>query len=655
MVFFKRKKVLLILLFFFSVKILSASIISNFGRTGLLQTPTAYTVEDGSITAGISYVYPYLRGFINTGFFPGLEIGGTITVIRNINIDNGGYWSGYGHYKDKAFFFKYQILPEMGKYPAIAIGWDDFHGTKLFDTKYLVISKYYDFIAPQNITVGYAKGKLLNGLFTGTEILLHPKASLLMEYAPYDKKKLKGLEKTEVKTHLNVGLKFQPYWWLQAVFSIQRGKYFGFNINLTYPMGASLATHKPTLYTISSSDLKLIKENKQTQLYEKILTKGFKLNNVKVFEDGYYLVVEFTNNQYYYDTVAIKKILSVLQVLYFPNVKFLKLIIKSQNEPITEIIIPANIVNLYLIKAISFKELLEKSNIKFAHSYRPKYKQVLTDPRWKLAPKLRTFLNDPSGFFKYMLSLDIYVYENFLNNFRLDTAIFIPLINNISSANEPLMEKPVRSDIPYYLGIKKPLIDVLSISYIKQIWKKTFIGISAGYNELMFAGVGGDILYFVGDGRIAVGVGGDYVWKREPGKNFALKNWTFHDEYFSFYYTMKSPEIHINLKAGRFLAGDKGIRIEISRSIKGFEIGFWYTYSDTCQFSGPNKNYHDKGVFVRIPMRIFFSKDTKTVASYSLSPWTRDVGQLAGRPFDLYREVYPKMPFYLLDTADEKE
>ena len=123
----------------------------------------------------------------------------------------------------------------------------------------------------------------------------------------------------------------------------------------------------------------------------------------------------------------------------------------------------------------------------------------------------------------------------------------------------------------------------------------------------------------------------------------------------SFYYQTFNPHIRISIKAGKFLAGDKGIRFEIARIVKGFEIGFWYTYSDTSDFTGANKNYHDKGVFIAIPLRMFFSKDTKTVGYYSLAPWTRDVGQLAGRPFDLYRLLEKKLPFYIKETWEEKE
>ena len=646
-------KKFLISSFLFSSSVLSATpILSNFGRTGLLENPTAYTIKDGNMALGISYVYPYLRGYINIGFFPGLEIGGVITQIEDITL-NSDYWSGYGKYKDKAFFVKYQILPEKGKYPAIAVGWDDFHGTKLFDTKYLVISKYIDFYIPENLTFGVAKGKLLNGFFAGSEILLHPKLSFILEYSPINKEELKGLQNKEVKSKINIGLKYQILSWLQIVVSYQRGTTYGININANFPMGKPWLPHKKRFFRLTKEDIELIRKNKQTEFYEKALEK-LKYDNVEVYTLGDTLVIEYSTDKYFFDSVAIKKILYVLKVLYFKNIRKVKIVVKEKNIPISEFIFNGEDINNFLLGKEDYETLLKKAKSKIAYNYKVRNKNWITY-KWTIYPKLRTFLNDPSGAFKYMFSIDLGVESYFFNNFRLDASLFIPLINNISTVNKPLMPEPVRSDIADYLGQKHPNFSVLSLSYINSIYKNTFLGISTGYNELMFAGIGGDIIHFFGDGRFAVGIGGDYVYKRDPNRVFGLRNWRFHDEYISAYYVTQKPRIKFKIKAGRFLAGDKGIRFEISREVHGFEVGFWYTYSNTSNFSGPNRNYHDKGIFVAIPLRIFKLRDTKAIGYYSLSPWTRDVGQLAGRPFDLYELLYKKMPFYIKDTANEEE
>ena len=633
----------------------ATEVISNFGRTGLIENPTAYKVEDGHLLFGSSYVYPYWRFFVNNGFFPALEIGGTVTVIRNIKPDpNDPRWSGYGSYKDKAFFFKYQLLPETEKYPAIAIGYDDFHGTKLFENKYVVITKYIDGFLPQNLTIGYSKGTS-DGLFYGAEILLHPKLSFVWEYSPLKKEKLKGMESEIVKTKFNIGLKFQPLSWFQSTLTIQRGKRWGINISFDMPMGKPWLPHKPKYFILTKEDIELIKKNKQTEFFEKAL-KRLDFEYSKVYIRNNTLYIETYNKGYFFESVAVKKIISIFKVVYFPNVKDVVLVLKEKNVPITKIKLSGVDINNYLMGKITFEELLENSKLKFSYKYKPLYDLTLSHPYLSGNIKMRTFLNDPSGAFKYEISYDITLKEYIFNNFFLTSRVAIPLTNNIKSINEPLMENPVRSDIDRYLGQQNIKLMNLSLNYMNSIYKNTFIGISAGYNEMMFAGIGGDMLYFIGDGKHAVGIGGDFVRKRDENVLFSIKNnKNFYDYYLSYYYSMDYPEININVKAGRFLAGDKGVRLEISRNVKGFEVGFWYTYSDTSKFTGDNKDYHDKGVFIAIPLRIFRFKDTPQTAYMSLAPWTRDVGQLAGRPLNLYRTIKRKSPYYIKVKADEEE
>ncbi len=60
----------------------------------------------------------------------------------------------------------------------------------------------------------------------------------------------------------------------------------------------------------------------------------------------------------------------------------------------------------------------------------------------------------------------------------------------------------------------------------------------------------------------------------------------------------------------------------------GATVSFWYTYTDTSDFSSYNKGYHDKGVAIVLPARMFYQEDMNERYRYAISPWTRDVGQL---------------------------
>jgi len=57
-------------------------------------------------------------------------------------------------------------------------------------------------------------------------------------------------------------------------------------------------------------------------------------------------------------------------------------------------------------------------------------------------------------------------------------------------------------------------------------------------------------------------------------------------------------------------------------------VSAWYSMTDTDMFTDSfNRGYHDKGIAVTIPLRLFKGSDSRTVYQYSLSPWTRDVAQ----------------------------
>ena len=94
------------------------------------------------------------------------------------------------------------------------------------------------------------------------------------------------------------------------------------------------------------------------------------------------------------------------------------------------------------------------------------------------------------------------------------------------------------------------------------------------------------------------------------------------------------PEIDaaINVKWGRFLAGDQGVLVAASKFIRGVTLSAWYSDTDTGMFTDSfNRGYHEKGISVEIPIRLFIGRDSKTTYRFSLSPWTRDVAQ------DIYR------------------
>ena len=98
--------------------------------------------------------------------------------------------------------------------------------------------------------------------------------------------------------------------------------------------------------------------------------------------------------------------------------------------------------------------------------------------------------------------------------------------------------------------------------------------------------------------------------KREPNNPFQIKNNDVKDIYNTAFFNMRlnipEKEMAIELKTGKFLAGDKGSKITVSKFINGVIISAWYSFTDTSIFRDSfNRGYHDKGIMITIPMRLF--------------------------------------------------
>jgi hypothetical protein len=82
------------------------------------------------------------------------------------------------------------------------------------------------------------------------------------------------------------------------------------------------------------------------------------------------------------------------------------------------------------------------------------------------------------------------------------------------------------------------------------------------------------------------------------------------------------------------------VRVAVSKFIRGVTLSAWYSATDTDVFSDPfNRGYHDKGISVEIPIRLFAGRDSRTAYRFSLSPWTRDVAQDIDRYLPLFDRI----------------
>jgi len=627
---------------------------SNRGETGLMETPTARVMEKNSYRVGISQIDPYRSYYITMSILDRLEITGRVTEVLGVKASpQDPNWRGYGNYKDKAIDFKYQFLRE-GKYaPALALGIMDPHGTRLYASQYIVASKQ---IYPFDFTIGFGNGRFGkrplasqgegfkielfqtpkdwlkdSQFFGGIQWAISDKYALMIEYNPirYHRQTQdpaqKKYFKEPVSSHFNYGLRWKPFTWAEIDLSYQRGDQIGINLSTAFHIGRPLIPIYDHPYREKKEDMA---SPLSKRIAKALHESGF--SNIGVIEDRQELWIEAQNDRYYYNTKAIGVIVQILSRIVPQHTGNIHITITDNRIPlftfttsridITEFSREKITANEFFFLSRIDTSVAESSEVPLKHEKLFGY---------GIRPSFQTFLNDPSGFFKYRLGVAVWgSYHPWKGSSFIAGLEGYPL-NNISTTNEPL-SIPVRSDITLY---KKKNITLGRLMF-DQIYKgknEIYGRIAGGLLEIQYAGFDGECAMPFFGGRFLVGLSGSLVKKRDPDN--VLK---FKDDIKSWYKTaflnsrinIPKHEVSIDIKAGRFLAGDKGIKVTVSKFIHGVIISAWYSFTNTSVFSDRfNRGYRDKGVSLTIPLRLFKGADSKTAYSYSLSPWTRDVAQ----------------------------
>ena len=636
---------------------------ANWGGTGLFEIPNARVLEDGELRIGYAYADPFQWIVLGMGVFPGLEVTGRYTEITNIE---SGLGEAFGANKDKAVDLKYQILKETRGHPAIAIGLQDFIGTRLFPAEYLVVSRQ---IFPFDFTLGIGTKRLSGnleflgiddvGIFGGIEWAFHKRANLILEYNPieYENDEPEGRGVPEgASSPINLGIKAEVLRGINLGVSWQRGDTLGVMANLSVKLGESLIPKAPNPPKWRTTAPPPFTEHdgkaRMQKIQREIMKAGFR--EVSVYTNGAILTAEFENQRYIHNQKAAGRVLRILLAYAPDDINMLSAVLTRWRIPVLKVSVRPGHLDQFLMGKMRqdiFEQLVTVETVrsKDLGSLREMAftdKSGKPDWNWGIKPEFQTFLNDPSGVFKFRVGIKPYANATIAKGSQLFGSYMIPFYSDITSSNIPPPDA-VRSDLFLYLG-NEPTLDRLEFDQVFRLNKKTFGSFSTGYFDLMYAGVAGETLTFLGNGSVAVGASGDWVRKRVPGTNFEL----FDDqEYYTalgnLYTYIRPLDFTLLTQYGRFLGGDVGLRFEASRTYEnGTVIGAWYSFTDTDNFlTAENRGYNDKGVFVRIPANMFSPRESRTTYRYSFQPWTRDVAQTVWHRTNLYTFGSDLMPF----------
>ena len=658
--------------------------------TGLINMPDGRFDPDGTLRFGLSYARPYLDLSANATLLPWLETNLGVTRISGVQgfpVPTNGFGPAYGAYKDKTTGFKIQLLPEDGWRPSLALGAQDFIGTRLFEREYAAATKT---LGDAQLTLGYGR-KQIDGAFGGARYSPSwlRNWSLVAEYDATDYKKHPFADVTGVASRtrgMSYGIEYR-LGWITAAVSNQRGVP-GYSTYVALPLERrewipKFAEPEPYTTVIPRPTLAQWEEDSsyKRRMYQALFRQDFKDVRIRL-EPNARLHVTLTNSRISRMSRAVGRAARTVLLLAPLETTEIRITYTTNSLPVaTYEFFDLRKLNRYFNGLLTRQALAETVAIRYADpsSYSEREQAelmaALDEPTpasvlygdegnfisfksqdtglsvFQVKPTLGTYLNGPKVFQYNLSALALYNRE-LAEHLFLNSGVTYTLLENISSAigtnNSTLPH--VRSDFADYSLGPKLRIDHLLLNRVYQPSERTYARLTGGIYELMYDGVGGQWLYVARGTPWAADLSVDWVRKRDIEGRFGMSDYQTVTALAALHYKLPYQST-VTLRAGRFLARDNGVRVEIKRRFRvGIELGAWYTVTNAVDTGiSSEANYRDKGVFASIPFEALLGKDTRATGGFSLSPWTRDVGQMVNTPVDLYQMLEKPM---MLDLHD---
>jgi hypothetical protein len=257
---------------------------------------------------------------------------------------------------------------------------------------------------------------------------------------------------------------------------------------------------------------------------------------------------------------------------------------------------------------------------------------------FNVAPGYQQTLGGPNDFILYQLSATFNSTYRFTPDTWLAGTLSYGLLSNYShftaTATSDLPQ--VRTDARQYATTSRLNVPLLQITHVGALDGQTYYSVYAGALESMFAGVGGEVLYRPWDSPVAFGEDLNYVAQRDFSQHFSLLPYRVLTGHATMYWETGFQDILAKLSAGRYLAGDIGATVDLSRTFSnGVQMGVYATKTNVSAARFGEGSF-DKGLYLNVPFEAMLTRSDTQVAHFLWQPVLRDGGAMLNRAYTLY-------------------
>lgn len=646
---------------------------------GYVVMPSARVPPEGRIAFGYAKLPPYRIYSLSVQMVDRLEVVGNYRIFKGIE-DPILSPFGFGDFSDKGASVKFVVVhPEDSDYrlPGIAVGVDDFMGTKAFNGRYLVLTQVFPKLHLE-CSLGYGEDRY-GGFFGGFAYSpwRHSKYQLLHGItfvAEYDSTEYKDPEfephprGRQVDSRLNTGVRLRLSQGIEASATSLRGETFAFSVSGSYsfnrPGGIAPKIDDPLPYSapINTEQLGVTRTEKvMVQDFAFALEEqGFALLKAKLFYGEPKTLKLWITNPTYRSQVDVRRQLRPLISLLTPSdIDDIVIVFEADGLVTHQIRFPSIATHRYRAREIGEFEFDVLSPMKDVDYHL--YDDGLTlykeeRERWNLfvLPRIRTFFGSSKGKFKYSVGLNGGIEGYLPGGVFYQMMLGYSLFEDIEDCTDRDMLNPsqiinVRSDQIRYFKTGKVTFDRIFLQKSWNLGHGWYYRLGAGHFEELYGGLSQEVLYYPTSSSLAVGFEYAFLRKREVtglGFDNTIRRLVMWDpiyekyrgrQYFlDLYYSWHEAALDAKISVGRFLARDFGARYEVSRTFaSGLRISLWYTHTDKKDIIN-GERYHDKGVAFSVPLDMALLFSSRQRWGYGMSAWLRDVGARAETGFRLY-------------------
>lgn len=220
------------------------------------------------------------------------------------------------------------------------------------------------------------------------------------------------------------------------------------------------------------------------------------------------------------------------------------------------------------------------------------------------------------------------------------------LADTVADNSGPL--PPVRTNFPKYLTDGDPGLEFLTAAAFARPAPDIYARASVGYLESMFGGASAEVLWKPVDSRLALGAELNRVRQRDFDRRFGFQDYEVTTGHLSAYYAF-GDDLHGQIDAGRYLAGDVGATFTLARAFNnGWEVSAFATFTDVSSEDFGEGSF-DKGILLRIPTSWILGQPGQSTLNVDLRPIQRN----GGARLNVGDRLYPKVRGYHRQGVDD--